>query len=61
LVKITIASAAGYFAAVGSAALMGATVVAIVPIMAGVAISLVAGYFLNVIDNHFKITESLIQ
>jgi hypothetical protein len=61
LVKITIASAAGYFAAVGVAALMGATVVAVVPIIAGVAISLLAGYFLNVVDDHFKITESLIR
>lgn len=61
LVKITIASAAGYFAAVGVAALMGATVVAVVPIIAGVAISLLTGYFLNVIDNHFKITESLLR
>ena len=61
LVKITIASAAGYFAAVGVAALMGATVVAVVPIVAGVAISLLAGYFLNVIDNHLKVTESLVR
>lgn len=61
LVKIAIASTAGYLAAAGAALFMGAAVVAVVPIIVGVAVSLLVGYTLNVIDKKFEITKSLIQ
>ncbi|HAW93386.1 MULTISPECIES: hypothetical protein [unclassified Arsukibacterium] len=61
LVKIAIASTAGYLAAAGIALFMGAAVVAVVPIVVGVAVSLLVGYTLNVIDKKFEITKSLIQ
>ncbi|WP_372624848.1 hypothetical protein [Arsukibacterium sp.] len=61
LVKIAIASTAGYLAAAGAALFMGSAVVAVVPIIIGVAVSLLVGYTLNVIDKKFEITKSLIQ
>ncbi|KKO49475.1 hypothetical protein VT06_06500 [Arsukibacterium sp. MJ3] len=61
LVKIAIASTAGYLAAAGAAFFMGAAVVAVVPIIVGVAVSLLVGFTLNVIDKKFEITKSLIQ
>lgn len=64
LVKIAIASTAGYLASIGTAAIMtaiaGATI-AVVPLAVGVAVCIGVGFALNAIDNHFQITQSLIR
>ncbi len=64
LVKIAIASTAGYLASIGTAAIMtavtGATI-AVVPLAVGIAVCIGMGFILNVIDNHFQITQSLIR
>ncbi len=64
LVKIAIASTAGYLASIGTAAFMtavtGATI-AVVPLAVGIAVCIGVGFILNTIDNHFQITQSLIR
>ncbi|SEB03443.1 hypothetical protein [Alkalimonas amylolytica] len=64
LVKIAIAGAAGYFAALGAAslsiALVGGTI-AVVPLAAGVIAAIIVGVALNYADEHFQVTQRLIQ
>lgn len=64
LVKITIASAAGYLASIataaGIAALMGGTI-AVLPLAVGIVVCIGVGFTLNVIDDHFLITQSLVR
>ncbi|MDP4537087.1 hypothetical protein Q3O60_12885 [Alkalimonas collagenimarina] len=64
LVKIAIAGAAGYFAGLGaaalSAAIFGGTIV-VVPIAAGIIATLFVGAALSYADEHFQITQRLIQ
>jgi len=64
LVKIAIASTAGYLASIGTAAIItaltGATI-AVLPLAVGVAVCIGVGITLNAIDDHFQITQSLIR
>ncbi|MBZ9610522.1 hypothetical protein [Rheinheimera maricola] len=64
LVKIVIASAAGYLASIataaGIAALTGGTI-AVLPLAIGVVVCVGVGFTLNAIDDHFQITQSLVK
>lgn len=59
LVKASVSALVGYIATVGVAAFMGASIVAVAPVAAGIVIAIAVGTALNILDNSFGITQRM--